>query len=406
MPASRRARGERACRGGRADHAARVGRGSAVPILTRSVGPLLVHSHAGSGRCGKDTARSGEIRLPTGARRGLRLSWLRGPHRAPRASWSLSTTRGADSHARCSTDRTKVVFGAGNADADLMFVGEAPGVHEDQQGLPFVGRAGQAARRAARRDRPGARATSSSPTSSSAARRATATRSPRRSRPASRYLYTQDRADRAEGDLHARQLRHQAADRLQPTGITRVHGQPQERELGGRHGAALPALPPGRGAAHAARCWSSCARTSRGCRRCWRSRCRAAPRRDAAAPRRPAEVRLSRPASHDGPRSAASSPPDWRRDDRDRQRRRDRGRGAELAGGSARRRRAGQRRAGQREDHLRARRLPRARRRGPGAPARRSRSASATRGASEVAHLDLYRLGSLAGEDPACSTTT
>jgi uracil-DNA glycosylase family 4 len=39
--------------------------------------------------------------------------------------------------------RTKVVFGAGNADADLMFVGEAPGAEEDRQGLPFVGRAGQ-----------------------------------------------------------------------------------------------------------------------------------------------------------------------------------------------------------------------------------------------------------------------
>jgi len=39
--------------------------------------------------------------------------------------------------------RTQVVFGAGNADADLMFVGEAPGFHEDQQGLPFVGRAGK-----------------------------------------------------------------------------------------------------------------------------------------------------------------------------------------------------------------------------------------------------------------------
>jgi uracil-DNA glycosylase len=35
------------------------------------------------------------------------------------------------------------VFGAGNADADLMFVGEAPGAEEDRQGLPFVGRAGQ-----------------------------------------------------------------------------------------------------------------------------------------------------------------------------------------------------------------------------------------------------------------------
>jgi uracil-DNA glycosylase len=38
--------------------------------------------------------------------------------------------------------RNTVVFGAGNADADLMFVGEAPGAEEDRQGLPFVGRAG------------------------------------------------------------------------------------------------------------------------------------------------------------------------------------------------------------------------------------------------------------------------
>ena len=35
------------------------------------------------------------------------------------------------------------MFGSGNADADLMFVGEAPGMHEDLQGLPFVGRAGK-----------------------------------------------------------------------------------------------------------------------------------------------------------------------------------------------------------------------------------------------------------------------
>ena len=39
--------------------------------------------------------------------------------------------------------RTQVVFGSGNADADLMFVGEAPGFHEDQQGIPFVGAAGK-----------------------------------------------------------------------------------------------------------------------------------------------------------------------------------------------------------------------------------------------------------------------
>jgi DNA polymerase len=39
--------------------------------------------------------------------------------------------------------RTQVVFGVGNAEADLMFVGEAPGADEDIKGIPFVGRAGQ-----------------------------------------------------------------------------------------------------------------------------------------------------------------------------------------------------------------------------------------------------------------------
>ena len=42
-----------------------------------------------------------------------------------------------------SQGRTNVVFGNGNANADLMFVGEGPGQHEDLQGLPFVGRAGK-----------------------------------------------------------------------------------------------------------------------------------------------------------------------------------------------------------------------------------------------------------------------
>ena len=44
---------------------------------------------------------------------------------------------------RLAQGRTQVVFGAGNPHADLMFVGEAPGFHEDKQGLPFVGQAGK-----------------------------------------------------------------------------------------------------------------------------------------------------------------------------------------------------------------------------------------------------------------------
>ena len=39
--------------------------------------------------------------------------------------------------------RTQVVFGSGSPTAELMFVGEAPGFHEDQQGVPFVGQAGK-----------------------------------------------------------------------------------------------------------------------------------------------------------------------------------------------------------------------------------------------------------------------
>lgn len=44
---------------------------------------------------------------------------------------------------RLSETRTNVVWAAGNLDSDLLFIGEAPGFHEDQQGVPFVGAAGQ-----------------------------------------------------------------------------------------------------------------------------------------------------------------------------------------------------------------------------------------------------------------------
>ncbi len=53
------------------------------------------------------------------------------------AEWSACT------RCRLAEGRTQVVFGVGDPDADLMFVGEAPGFHEDQQGYPFVGQAGK-----------------------------------------------------------------------------------------------------------------------------------------------------------------------------------------------------------------------------------------------------------------------
>ncbi|UUY02788.1 uracil-DNA glycosylase [Svornostia abyssi] len=55
----------------------------------------------------------------------------------------FTDARGCVRCPQLASTRTQVVFGAGNADADLMFVGEAPGAKEDEQGVPFVGAAGK-----------------------------------------------------------------------------------------------------------------------------------------------------------------------------------------------------------------------------------------------------------------------
>jgi uracil-DNA glycosylase family 4 len=55
----------------------------------------------------------------------------------------LLQARGCTRCSELAATRRTVVFGAGNANAALMFVGEAPGASEDEQGLPFVGRAGK-----------------------------------------------------------------------------------------------------------------------------------------------------------------------------------------------------------------------------------------------------------------------
>ena len=65
---------------------------------------------------------------------------------AERREELTSVYRQARDCTRCpqlASTRTQVVFGAGNADADLMFVGEAPGAKEDERGIPFVGAAGK-----------------------------------------------------------------------------------------------------------------------------------------------------------------------------------------------------------------------------------------------------------------------
>jgi DNA polymerase len=68
------------------------------------------------------------------------------PTAAERREELLAVFQEASGCVRCpqlAQSRHTVVFGSGNADADLMFVGEAPGKNEDEKGLPFVGQAGR-----------------------------------------------------------------------------------------------------------------------------------------------------------------------------------------------------------------------------------------------------------------------
>ena len=128
--------------------------------------------------------------------------------------------------------RTQVVFGAGSPTADLMFVGEAPGFHEDKQGVPFVGAAGQllgkllAGIGLARDDVYIANVAQVPPS------RATATRCPTRSRPARATSSEQIELIRPKvvatlGNFSTKLLSGS------PLGITRVHGQEQDVTLGG-----------------------------------------------------------------------------------------------------------------------------------------------------------------------------
>jgi uracil-DNA glycosylase len=64
-------------------------------------------------------------------------------HDKPSALKVIREDIGDCTRCRLYKGRTNLVFGVGNANADLMFIGEGPGADEDVQGEPFVGRAGQ-----------------------------------------------------------------------------------------------------------------------------------------------------------------------------------------------------------------------------------------------------------------------
>jgi DNA polymerase len=138
--------------------------------------------------------------------------------------------------------RTKAVFGAGNADAELMFVGEAPGADEDRQGLPFVGRAGQLLNQLleeiglAREDVFIANVLKSRPPGNRDPQ-------PAEIEACKPYLFEQVRLIEPKvvctlGNFSTKLLSGN------PTGITKVRGTPQLHELGGRQVFLLPLFHP------------------------------------------------------------------------------------------------------------------------------------------------------------------
>ena len=122
------------------------------------------------------------------------------------------------------------MFGNGHPNADLMFVGEAPGFHEDQQGIPFVGQAGKLLDRLL--EGIGlSRADVYVANTSSAARPGTATRVPEEKQQCEPWLFRQ--IELIQPKVIAT-LGNHATKQLtgKETGITRVHGQPQQGSLG------------------------------------------------------------------------------------------------------------------------------------------------------------------------------
>jgi DNA polymerase len=91
--------------------------------------------------------RDGGGRWPRASREALMLLQRATPRVTPSKADRLAEVRArvavCDLCPHLATSRTQTVFGVGNPDAELMFIGEAPGADEDRQGEPFVGRAGQ-----------------------------------------------------------------------------------------------------------------------------------------------------------------------------------------------------------------------------------------------------------------------
>jgi uracil-DNA glycosylase family 4 len=82
-------------------------------------------------------------RAPRASRNALAQLQFVAPNKEQMLGSVRERVRACVKCAHLASSRTQTVFGVGNPDAEIMFVGEAPGADEDQKGEPFVGRAGQ-----------------------------------------------------------------------------------------------------------------------------------------------------------------------------------------------------------------------------------------------------------------------
>src|SRR6266699_5358101 len=82
-------------------------------------------------------------RLPRASRLSVERLQFVAPNKADLLAPIRERVRICTKCPHLASSRTQTVFGVGNPDAELMFIGEAPGLDEDRQGEPFVGRAGQ-----------------------------------------------------------------------------------------------------------------------------------------------------------------------------------------------------------------------------------------------------------------------
>ena len=185
---------------------------------------------------------------------GLGCTSARG---APRRSSATATA------ARSGDTRTTLVFGVGDPHARVMFIGEAPGKNEDLKGEPFVGAAGKLLDELLAQRGPRRATRSTSPTCSSAGRRATATRSPIEIETCTPFLREQIRLIDPEvivtlGNFATKFVLKTDA------GITRLRGTLQHG--GTVHGPAD--LPPGRRALRPHASETRCSTTSTRCASC------------------------------------------------------------------------------------------------------------------------------------------